>query len=252
MINEAEKQKFAEICRAVTRGIHERSGIGTYKEKLLHLVLKKYFCDDESCHEVKAGRFVADAVNSDTIFEIQTRGLYPLRKKIPSYLEETDKRIAIVCPVISKKRLVWVDYESGEMTEPRRVSVPKPKNFVLRELMWIGEFFDFDRVELKILFIDADEYRLLDGYGTEKKIKATKIDKIPKELIDEVTLKSREELAEFFLPNDLPREFRAKDFEKATGLRKKGVSAGLRALQLLGIAERETLSGHKVVYRIVI
>ncbi len=251
MISEAEKGRFSEICREIINRVHQRSGIGTYKEKLIHLVLKKYFCDDESCHEVKTAGFVADAATENEIFEIQTRGLYPLKKKLPSYIENTDKKITLILPLVTKKRLVWVDYETGDMTEPKRVSVPRAKNTILREFMWIGHLVDFERVELKIVLIDADEYRLLDGRGADRKIKATKIDKIPKELIDIVTISSKADFAAFFLPPDLPREFRASEFGKATGLIKKGVSAGLRALELLGIVEREKQSGRKVVYRII-
>ena len=54
------------------------------------------------------------------------------------------------------------------------------------------------------------------------------------------------------MPGEMPYEFRAKDFERASGLRKKGVSAGLRALELVGIIEREKLGEHKVVYRVII
>ena len=252
MITEAEKNKFSEICREVINDVHDRSGIGTYKEKIIHLVLKKYFCDDESCHEVKMGRFVADAAKDNNIFEIQTGGLYPLKKKISSYLEETDKKIIVILPIVSKKNLVWVDYESGEMTAPKRISVPKPKNKLLREFMWIGSLVDFSRMEFKVVFIDADEYRLLDGYGADKKRKATKIDKIPKSVIDIHTIDSREAVGNFFMPPELPYEFRAKDFERASGLRKKGVSAGLRALESLGIIEREKLSEHRVIYRVII
>lgn len=252
MVSENEKNRFSEICRQIIGRVHERSGIGTYKEKIIHLVLKKYFCDDESLHEIKMGRFVADAACDGCIFEIQSKGLYPLKKKISSYLEETDKMVVIILPVISKKSLVWVDYESGEMTKARRVSVAHPKNPLLREFMWIGGLIDFSRIVLKIVFIDADEYRLLDGFGAERKIKATKIDRIPKELLDVVTIDSKEAFGNFFMPPELLYEFRAKDFEKATGLRKKGVSAGLRALESVGIIEREKLSEHKVVYRVII
>ena len=251
MISDAEKGRFSEICREIISKVHTRSGIGTYKEKLIHLVLKKFFCEDEGCHEVKTAGFVADAATENEIFEIQTGGLYPLKKKIPAYIENTNKKITLILPRVSKKRLVWVDYESGDMTEPKNVTVPKAKNFLLREFMWIGDLIDFSRVEIKVVLIDADEYRLLDGYGADKKIKATKIDKIPKELVDIVTLSSKEDFAAFFLPQALPREFRASEFEKATGLRKKGVSAGLRALEQLGVIEREKQSGRKVIYRII-
>ena len=251
MISAAEKERFSEICQKTATAIHERSGIGTYKEKILHLVLKRFFCDDERCHEVKNGRFIADASTDSQIFEIQTRGLYPLKKKLVSYLEDTDKKITLVCPLVSKKRLVWLDPESGAMSEPKNVTASKPKNPLLRELMWIGELLDFSRVELKAVYVETDEYRLLDGLGADKKIKATKIDRIPREIVDIVTLDSREAFAEFFVPKDLPSEFRAKDFERATGLRKKGVFAGLRALESVGIIMREKQSEHKVVYRIL-
>ena len=37
--------------------------IGTLSEKRLHLVLKKYFCDDEAKHEVKLGPYFLDIFN---------------------------------------------------------------------------------------------------------------------------------------------------------------------------------------------
>ena len=252
MVTEAEKNRFLEISHLVEASVHERSGIGTYKEKMIHLVLKKYFCGDESCHEVKMGRFVADAAEGEYIYEIQSMGLHPLKKKLPSYVEETDKKIVVILPVISKKSLVWVEPESGEMTAPKRVSVARPKNRLLREFVYIGDLVDFSRMEFKVVFIDADEYRLLDGFGADKKRKATKVDRIPRELIDIVTINSKEAFGNFFMPGDMPYEFRAKDFERASGLRKKGVSAGLRALELVGIIEREKLGEHKVVYRVII
>ena len=61
--------------------------ITTYMERSLHASLKEHFCPDEAYHEVKIGKFVADACVDGTIFEIQTGNLAPLRKKIQFYLE---------------------------------------------------------------------------------------------------------------------------------------------------------------------
>ena len=252
MITEAEKGIFFEICQDAIKQDRPSSGIGTYKEKMIHLVLKKFFCSDCNLHEVKTGRFIADACTDDRIFEIQTGGFYPLKKKISSYIEDTDKKITVVCPMNAKRRMIWVDAESGEMSEPRRVTPGRPKNKFLRELMWIAPIIDFCRVEFKIVYLEVDEYKLLDGFGADKKSKATKIDRIPRGLVDIVTVDSREALADFLLPQNLPVEFKAKDFEKATGLRKKGVSAGLRALELLGIIERGKQGGRAVIYRVAV
>ena len=43
--------------------------ITTYMERSLHASLKAHFCPDETCHEVKMGRYVADACDGKTIFE---------------------------------------------------------------------------------------------------------------------------------------------------------------------------------------
>lgn len=249
MINQAEKDRFSEICLDITNKIHSRDSIGTYKEKLLHLVLKKFFCDDESCHEIKQGQYVADAATDREIFEIQTGGLYPLKKKISAYLADTDKKINLVFPIITRKRLFWVDAESGDMGEPREFTVARPKNKLLRELMRIADVLDFSRVSLKMVLLSVDEYKLLDGKGADKKIKATKIDRIPCEIFDVVSIDSNKAAAEFFLPSSLPSEFRLKDFEKATGLKRKGVSAGIRSLMMLDVIEREKQGERKVVYR---
>ena len=43
--------------------------ITTYMERSLHASLKKHFCPNEDMHEIKMGRFVADACDGKTIFE---------------------------------------------------------------------------------------------------------------------------------------------------------------------------------------
>ena len=73
--------------------------ITTYMERSLHRSLKSHFCSDETKHEIKIGRFVADVCDGKTIFEIQTGNFSPLRKKIQFYLENTDFDIVIVRPI---------------------------------------------------------------------------------------------------------------------------------------------------------
>lgn len=38
---------------------HKRYNIGTYKEKELHIILKKYFEPDSTYHEIKTNGFIA-------------------------------------------------------------------------------------------------------------------------------------------------------------------------------------------------
>ena len=95
--------------------------ITTYMERSLHASLKSHFCPDESLHEIKIGRFVADACDGKTIFEIQTGNLAPLSKKLNFYLENTDYDIVIVRPIAKNRKIYWIN-EEGELEKAPRTS----------------------------------------------------------------------------------------------------------------------------------
>ena len=96
--------------------------ITTYMERSLHASLKEHFCPDRSRHELKIGRYVADACDGKTIFEIQTGNLSPLVKKIKFYLENTDLDVVVVRPIAKNRRIFWLDAASGELNKPSRPS----------------------------------------------------------------------------------------------------------------------------------
>ena len=62
--------------------------IGTYKERTLHAVLKKFFEPDESKHEIKYKGYIADIINDNGISEIQTTAFHKMRKKLECFLED--------------------------------------------------------------------------------------------------------------------------------------------------------------------
>lgn len=251
MITKNEITNFSNICRVALDGAHERQGIGTYKEKLVHMVLKAYFCGDEENKEIKVGKFIADGVVGNTIYEIQSAGFYPLKKKLHSYLSDTDMDIVIVRPVAFERRLVWVDKESGEMTEPKRVANDRYKAKLLRELLWIAEEIDFTRIKIRLCLMQIDEYKILDGRGDNKKIGASKLDRIPKGLIDIIDIDSIEALKDILLPKNLGKTFTRAEFATATGLTKKGISAGLKALEVLRVIEKNKTGGRHIIYSIM-
>lgn len=85
--------------------LKEFNGIGTYGERLLHSVLKMYFCPDEKCHEVNYKGFVADIFidkSRPLIIEIQTRQLFKLQRKLEIYGEDAD--IVIVFLSLRKRK----------------------------------------------------------------------------------------------------------------------------------------------------
>ena len=98
----------------------------------------------------------------------------------------------------------------------------------------------------------ADEYRKLDGYGTDKKKRATKIEKVPRELIDIIDIASPADAAQTFLPENLTERFTAKDFSALTGAKRLALSSSLHALESLGVICRDGKEGRAAVYRVLV
>ena len=64
---------FEEAKNRMYGKVQGEKGIGTLAEKSVHSVLKYYFAPDETFHEQKIGRFVADIRIDGEIYEIQTK-----------------------------------------------------------------------------------------------------------------------------------------------------------------------------------
>ena len=256
---------FDSICRSVAAEGLLGEGIGTMAEKRMHKALKRYICPDESCHEVRIrpdgtpstedrekaesgrGGYIADIYKDGEIFEIQTAGFYPLKKKIEFYLKNTDFRVTVVHPLVECKWSVWVDPETGETTPPRRSPKKEKPTDLLPEIFWLSGFLDSDRLYFRTPIIEAEEYRMLDGWSRDKKKGSTRYERIPVSLIDEVEFGAKE--VKNLLPDTLDAEFTAAEFSKATGLRGRKAYSALKLMCLICAAEKGEKKGRSFVYK---
>ena len=112
-------QAFEKARREAAAYLQEqRAGIGTLRERSLHAALKYWLEPDERFHEVKLEQgCVADICHGHRVVEIQTGNLYALRDKLTALLPAWP--VTVVHPLPRRKRLIWVDPESGEATPPR-------------------------------------------------------------------------------------------------------------------------------------
>lgn len=196
------------------------NNITTYKERSLHLTLKKHFCPDESRHEVKVGSFVADACADGMIYEIQTANLGSLRKKLSFYLENTDFEVTVVRPLAKNRKIFWLDESSGEICRaPRLSSKHETLAHGISDLYYLREFIGAERLSFCFVLMEIDEVRLLDGYGKAKKIRATSVDRVAGEIYATEYINDRNDIKNRVFSLLPDGEFGRDDLSRATGLK---------------------------------
>lgn len=245
----ADAMRFGEICLSyVSRGVHLEDGIGTLAEKRMHAILKNFVCADVTCHEIKLRDvlpdvpmdkkkgvgYVADVLRGSNIWEIQTGSMYPMRDKIAWYMKYAPHLVTVVVPVPYRKYINWIDPESG--TVQKRSSKPhvtKP-TAAASELYWLREHLQNPKLRFELLLLEVEEYRLLDGYGRDRKARASKYEKIPTALCGTVVLEKKEDFR-MFLPDSLPERFTAAQYAKASGQRGRNAYYALHMLTGAGL-----------------
>lgn len=248
-MTEFDKLRF-ELCIRENLLSDKKDGanIGTYKEKRLHQILKRFIEDDEACHEIQIGAYVADVLRGNEIFEVQTGSFYPMKEKLRYYLEQTEYFVNIVRPLPYIKWCVWIDPESGEIKSRKkspRKTLPKD---IMRDMLYICDFLGNERLKITFLLLEEEEYRFLCGWSTDKKRGSKRYQLLPIGLIDERVYGNADDYLEF-LPDTLGESFTAGEYMKASGIRSYGGYAALKILCRLGFIEKsEEKRGRSFLY----
>lgn len=172
--------------------------IGSLSEKNIHAVLKHYIEPDEDYQEIKIGRSYADICRDGHVFEIQTGSFGKLKTKLTNFLKQY--HVTVVYPIVVKKQIHWVDHETGEITSGRTSPLKPTAYSIFNQLVYIRELIALEEsknLSFKIVFIHASEYKLLDGFGKDKKNRSTKYTIVPTKLVGEMDIKSPQEFSRF-------------------------------------------------------
>lgn len=238
---ENTKQKIIGVER-------QRLGIGTYGEKTVHAIFKNYYEPDEDKHEIPIDRYVADIYTGQEIIEIQTRQFNRMRDKLTAFLPLYP--VTIVYPIPREKWLIWIDEESGELSNKRKS--PKKGNpyqaFI--ELYKIKMFLKEPNLRLKLVLVDMEEYRLLNGWSRDKKKGSTRYDRIPLQITEEVKILCTQDYMQF-VPAELEEDFTVKEFAKAAHIPAKLAQTVVNILYYVEVIERTGKQGKAYLYRVV-
>jgi len=224
----------------------QRLQIGTLSEKTVHAVVKNYYEPDEDKQEIPIEGLYADIFTGSEIIEIQTRSFDQVRKKLDRFLSYYP--VTVVLPIPHTKWLIWIDEETGELTDKRKS--PKKGNAyeAFRELYKIKQYLKEDRLTIKLLFLDIEEYRLLNGWSQDKKKGSCRFDRIPVGLVDEVTLSCPQDYMQL-LPDNLPDTFTCAEFAKLVKIPSKRANVVLNILTYLEVVERIGKKGNAYIYK---
>ncbi len=240
-----DQQRFLAARAAALGRIKGVDGIGTLSEKALHAALKAYYEPDSESREIALGGFVADIVGEEGIIEIQTRGFDRLRGKLQAFLEVA--RVTVVYPIAVRRQLRWIDPETGEVLPPRKSPKKGIPFDVLPELYKIEPHLLHPNFRLRLVLLESTDYKYLDGYGKQRKIRASRGERVPEALLDEIDFTCPADYLRL-LPEALPEPFTAGQLAKVLCRPATHARAGVHVLCTLGVLERVGKAGRAYLY----
>lgn len=229
--------KSAEGCNS--------NGIGTLKERSQHRILKYFFESDSNFHEVAVRSYIADICRDNQIYEIQTSGFENLVSKLEDFL--TDHKVAVIYPAPVIQTIIWTDTFTGESIPGRRVKRENCKYKLLPELLYIYNFIGKGNFEIIIVKTEVNDFRLLDGRGADKKIKATKVDKVPVGISSIEYIRTIDDIKLFAdIKNNVL--YTKNDFQQKFQLKRRNLSYAIKVLLKLGVIREHSRVNRKVYY----
>lgn len=248
-IDEQSRERFSEALSGAmsrTRGNH--GSVGTQNEKLIHATLKNYYVPAEASQEIRIGRFIADAVSEDGIYEIQSRSLHLLREKLEDFTAASF--VTIVHPVSEVTRSLYISEDAGEVTAETDFRKAPYMARLFEELYSLRGWLDNERVGIIIACLKTEKRIYHRGNNppdmrSRSAKKRVRTEKIPLELIEEIRLFSPQDYLRF-LPKGLGEEFTKIDFCKAA--KESRASLRLEVLREAGVIVHTKNLGRQYVY----
>lgn len=205
--------------------------IGTLSEKSIHSQLKLRYEPNQEYHEKSVGRYIADILKDKTIIEVQTAQLYKLASKLEFYIEN-GYDVTVVYPVEYIKKINWVT-EDGEILDGSKRKNNKARYNILSEMNGITQFIGNENFRIRVVELDCEEYRKQDGYGKDKKTRATKLNKMINSIVNEYTISSKQDVME--LANIQIEKFTVKELGKVIPLKQRKLYGAVHTLEKLEI-----------------
>lgn len=220
--------------------------IGIQKEKILHKIMKYYIDGNNEHHEIKVGRMYADVKVDNHIYEIQTQNFNMLRRKLDIFLQ--DYQVTIVYPTSRFKMLYTID-ENGELLKTTKSTKKGTPFSVLPELYKIKTYLDHPNLDIKVIYLDIDEYRTETPKKHYRSKGYERYKQVPLTLVKEIDLKTKKDYLTLLDEYNINHTFTINDFSKATKLSYNKSSSALQVLKFLNVIELAGKIGRKNLWK---
>ncbi len=243
---EINKARFYNVIYETTFDDHARYNIGTYKEKKLHIILKKYFEPDVTCHEIPINGFIADICRDNAITEIETSGFSGLRPKLAAYLPSY--KVTLVHPLAAKRYVSWIDPETNEISKKRLASKKENAYDVLFEMVRILPHLKDPNLTILAPMLEVDDYRLLNGWSRDRKKGSTRYERVPVDLFEILEFSTDDDFRRY-IPDTCGDTFTVSDFRRGSRLTDRAARAIIKVMEARGVVAFVEKRGKSKVYK---
>ena len=223
------------------------SNIGTLNEGPLHQALKNLYLTANAEQEVPVGSFVADVrAEDDVIYEIQTGGFAPLKRKLATLVET--HRVVLVHPIAAVRYIVKLPGSEDEQASRRRSPKRGSVTHIVRELVSIPHLLDHPNFEGEVVLIQEDEVRLHDPGRVRRRGGWRVVSRELTAVIDRRRLCSSDDLFSL-VEGPLPERFTTADLATAMGQPRTLAQKLAYCLRESGAATLAGKQGNALVYQ---
>ncbi len=203
-------ERYHRIRKQILNTKRTSDGIGTLSEKTVHAILKEYYSNGRAEQEIPLNGKIVDVFTGSKIYEIQTRSFDKLRAKFHAFM--TEYPVTVVYPIPREKFIIWID-DAGTFSKPHKSPKKGSVYDLFYELYKIKMFLKNPHLSIKVVLMDVEEYRILNGWSKDKKKGSTRFDRIPLSYVEEISFECINDYVQV-IPYELAEPFTVSDFSK--------------------------------------
>jgi len=228
-----------------------KNSIGMQSEKSTHKILKYYIDNNKDNHEARLPHcsYIIDVYKDGICYEIQTKDFENIKGKLEILLNNGEK-VQVVYPVVNNKVIHWLD-SNNQLDSKSKSTKKMTPSWVLFELYRLPiELLEDKNLTIRIVELDEVELKYNDGFGPNGRNKATKIDRFPTSIHNEIYLNNTNDYIKLIPKQLLGVEIDSKLFAKVTKQRINNARISLLVLYRLGVLDRYRDGRNGFKYRV--